>query len=155
MMTNAALKLVPDHAVIYNYPNGNSMPQYLKMGWHKFKTLYTRIFSSVAYSAEREGVIDSDYFHWWVSPQLTEQYRFVRRSGKYYLAKKMGRGRYLVFGQINKEDTYKIKEATPILLTYLSRKRSIYNDKNKTAGVILSRCPMDAVSIPSWKTDVL
>ncbi|MGN1082119.1 MAG: hypothetical protein ACI4SJ_01120, partial [Candidatus Avispirillum sp.] len=77
------------------------------------------------------------------------------RSGKYYLVKKMWRGRYLVFGQINKEDTYKIKKATPILLTYLSRKRSIYNDKSKTAGVILSRCSTDAVSIPSWKTDVL
>lgn len=155
-MTQAALDKVGSEAIIYNYPNGNSYPQYIKFGWKDYAIQYARIFTPHRYSKEDNSIIDSDYLKWWIIPRTNEKYGRVDIFGKSYLVRALNnRGRYIVFGRIHKTDATLFPKVHPLLLVYHSTKRAFYSNKNGVGCRIVALNATDEVKIPGWKTDVL
>ncbi len=154
-MTKAALEKATAKALIYNFPNGNSFPQYLKLGWGIYKLQYTRFFTPKNYIKEDNSIIESKYFSWWMLPKFNDQYRYAKFGNKYFLVKTLGRCRNMVLGRLNLEDAKKLKPAKFGIFTYQSAEKSFYNDEEKTANVIVSLNVTEKNSIPNWKTDVI
>lgn len=156
MMTNAALYKASGNAIIYNFPNENSYPQYLKLGWSDYKIQYTRIFSSRKYLREDPSVIDNNYLKWWIMPRTDASYGQVKRMGRYYLVRKLNdKGRYIIFGQISKEASKLFPPVSPKLLVFHSAKKPFYNRSGKVACKIVALNASASELIPNWKTDVL
>ena len=155
-MTQAALDKAGSSAIIYNYPNGNSYPQYIKFGWKDYEIQYARIFTPYQYRKEDDSVIDSDYLRWWIVPRVNEKYGRVDIFKKSYLVRKLNdRGRYIVFGRIHKDDAELFTKVKPILLVYHSAKRAFYSNKKRVGCNIVALNAREDVKIPGWKTDVL
>lgn len=155
-MTQSALDFASEDAVIYNYPNGNSYPQYIKFGWKDYAIQYARIFTSYQYKKEDNTTIDSDYLRWWIKPNTNDKYGYVSIWNKRYLVRALNnRGRFIVFGRISKEDCELFKKVHPLLLIYHSTKRAFYSNKNRVGCKIVALNPRENVKIPNWKTDVL
>ena len=155
-MTQVALDLAGEEAIIYNYPNGNSYPQYIKLGWKDYAIQYARIFTPRQYEKEDNTIIDSDYLRWWIKANINEKYGYVNFLGKTYLVRSLNsHGRYMVFGRITKEDSKLFDKVHPLLLVYHSTKRAFYSNKKRVGCNIVALNPREDVKIPNWKTDVL
>lgn len=154
-MTTPLLELLTNDEIIYNYPNGNSYPQYMKLGWEDYRVQYTRVFTPIAYHMEETLILPSDYFFWWVKPHLNEKYGYTKIMGKYYLVRKLSdHGRYIVFGEIEKECTQTLPRRHPLMMVYQSTHCPVYNRGRKIACNIVYRAKEKPKCIPGWKTDV-
>lgn len=154
-MTLPVLNTIDASAVIYNYPNENSYPQYKKLGWEDFRIQYTRLFSVGAYAKEEPGIIPLNYFNWWTKNRLNEKYGYVKILGRYYLVRRISsNGRYLVFGRMEKECVKELPRVYPCLLVFHSEKCPFYNKNGKIGCKIVYKCNSRPEYIPSWKTDV-
>ncbi len=155
-MTKAALEMVPDDALIYNFPNGNSYPQYMKLGWKNYKIQFTRFFTPWQYLKEDDTVIEDSYLKWWILPRTDDHYGYVKSFGKYYLVRRLNNaGRYIVFGQLSTDGAALFPRVHPKLLIYHSAKRPFYNRNAKVGCKIVALNATPAEKIPNWKTDVL
>ena len=156
LMTKAALEAIEPNAVIYNYPNSNSYPQYMKIGWKDYETQYARIFTPWNYRAEKKGIIDSDYLKWWIEPRLNDTYGCFKAFGRSYLVRSLNQhGRYLIFGELHAEDTGRFKRVFPSLVLYHSKSKPFYRRNAKIGCRIVCKTNPDNIRIPDWKTDVL
>lgn len=154
-MTVPVLEMLNNNEIVYNFPNNNSYPQYMKLGWKDYKIQYSRIFTPSAYQKEEPDLISQDYFYWWVKPHLTEKYGYTKVFGKYYLVRQLSNnGRFIVFGQLNKECAMELTKKSPKLMIYQSEKCQFYNRGKKISCKIVCRCENQPTYIPSWKTDV-
>lgn len=154
-MTLPIIDCIGEHSIVYNFPNENSYPQYKKLGWEDYKIQYTRIFSIFTYTKEEPSFIPTDYFNWWVKHQLNENYGYVKILDKYYLVRQISeKGRFVIFGQLEKKCAKQLQQKHPLLLVYHSQKCPFYNRKKKIACKIVYKCTSRPLYIPSWKTDV-
>ena len=154
-MTIPILDKLTEGEIVYNFPNENSYPQYMKLGWKDFKIQYTRLFTISSYRREEPNSIPNDYFIWWIKPHLTEQYGYVNIFDNYFLVRRISnKGKYIVFGQLEKECALDLPLEHPILMVYQSAHCPIYNLRGKIACKIVYKCDTKPQSIPSWKTDV-
>ena len=155
VMTKAALE-VSGNALIYNYPNDNSYPQYMKLGWKDYAIQYVKIFTVRSYEKEDKSVIDDDYLNWWIKPRCSDNYGYAKKGNKLYLVRKLNdRGRYFVFGRISENAAKSFNKVKPKLMIFHSNKKSFYNKPDKIGCKIVSLNADKNTMIPNWKTDVL
>lgn len=145
MMTRHELELLGDDTLVYGFPNVNSYPGYVKMGW-QVKHLY----KSLCLSPKNED-IDNGYAAWWLKAQNGISY--VDKRGEYYLVRKAdSKPVATLIGRVD-ETTAKLfpKTVGCCLLKCIDTKSSIYN-KNKSIPLV---CNKKWMKIPYWKIDAI
>jgi hypothetical protein len=154
-MTRIALEKAGHDALIYNFPNINSYPGYLKMGWRLVKQYRPVLFRSIyKYRSEHEIPIDDKYVEWWLGN--TSNFSVLEKSNAYFLTKKMNKPFfYLVIGEISQKAARKFPKRNSLntLNLFYSEKLSCYNKKIIPLNII--SLGETSVNIPIWKGDYL
>lgn len=147
-MTRWELELLGDHTLVYGFPNANSFPGYVKMGWrvsrlHKIPALLWK-------NKARQDFIESAYAAWWLKkPGIVS----LRKNGKCYLIrKKKNHSLATLLGQVDEATgaRFPLSESACVLCSF-ETKSSIYN-KNKFIPLV---CNQPKMEIPYWKIDAI
>ena len=89
------------NALIYGFPNDNSFPGYVKMGWNVQCMLYPAPFLFPRlYDKENPTIIDVNYAKWLC--KSTSKFYYIKKKGQYYLIKQ-GRRHYQMVGRIESD----------------------------------------------------
>lgn len=153
-MTGRTVDMLHKNALIYNFPNPNSYPGYIKMGWTLQRECHLVLLgSNKKYRAENPANIDDAYARWWIP---TDRVRRIRRGSTYYLVVKYARPFcYKVLGAVGRETAKRYKPLLrPGLLFYCSTRQTWYNKPFMTLKVVSNHNP-DNIFIPTWKIDAL
>lgn len=141
----------PD-AFIYGFPNDNSFPGYVKMGWNVQCMLYPApfLFPSL-YDKENPTIIDVKYAKW-LCGSSSNLYHF--KIGKKYYLIKQGRRHYQMVGRIEPDAAlFFERKVHPGLIRCRSVKKRFFNNNDYQGSIItFGNIPID---IPYWKTDPL
>ena len=139
-------------AIIYGFPNGNSFPGYVKMGWNIQCRLYPTLFLfPFIFDKENPTSIDVEYAKW-LSGSSSRFYH-IKIGKKYYLIKE-GRKHFQMIGKIEPEAALLFeRKKHPGLIRWRSRKKRFFNDNGYHGSIITyGDAPF---SIPYWKYDTL
>ena len=152
VMTKKSIALLPEAAIIYNFPNPNSYPGYIKMGWRLVHDYYRCFFLSYAqYRREHPIMLNAEYAEWWI---LGRDLYHIKRSGHYFLATKDRRPFcYHIFAEVDKNIARHFPSVCVALLFYKSTKRKWYNKRFGVSHVVSKNSNM--TYIPLWKVDAI
>ena len=144
-MTYHELDYLGQETLVYGFPNVNSYPGYVKMGWQ-----VQRLYKSLC-RAPRSELLASDYAFWWIKPQPGIAH--IRKKRTYYLIKKHGRSPVAtLIGRVDAMTAQMFPETKGIwLLKQFDTTPSIYN-KNKSIPLV---CNQPDKEIPYWKIDAI
>ena len=152
-MTKQAIAMLPPTAIIYNFPNYNSFPGYMKMGWTLLHDYKARLFTSHSvYAKEHSVKIDAAYANWWLKGKhLT----YAHRGGHYYLLQKDQRRPlcFHILGETSREVAEMFPRTRFALLFYKSERYTWYN-RRLGASHVVTRNP-EVGYIPTWKIDAV
>lgn len=142
-------KKYPD-AIIYGFPNGNSFPGYVKMGWTVQCRLYSTPFLLPSlYDRENPSLIDFEYAKWLKGS--SSKFYHIKRGSKYYLIKQ-GQKHFQMVGRIDSDAAALFeRKRYPGLMKSRSVKKSFFN-KNDYQGSIITYGNI-SFNIPYWKSD--
>ncbi|MDE6513426.1 MAG: GNAT family N-acetyltransferase [Muribaculaceae bacterium] len=152
-MTRKAVAMLPENAIVYNFPNQNSFPGYIKLGWTEKHQYHMVLLTNKAYSREHPGEIDSRYFDWWIKDHPA--IRFIKRGKSHYAVVPHARKFcFLVIGKISPEDAKKIKPLHKFGLIFFKSSRRTWYNRAFATGHAVTTCS-DLNYIPAWKIDAL
>lgn len=149
-ITYYEMDLLGENAWVYGYPNVNSYPGYVKMGWNVerlYKTLY--LFNKA--DAKTVAIIDRNYASWWLKAQ--DGITYVFRKNCYFLIRKnKTKPVATIIGRVE-DNTAKLFPKTNgvLLLKYFNKKHAFYN-KKKSIPLIFNKMENN---IPYWKIDAV
>lgn len=145
-MTRWELEFLGNKTLMYGFPNVNSYPGYVKMGWqvkHLYKTL------TIVEKDTISEFIESAYASWWLKAQTGISH--IHKKGKYYLIRKKSLVATL-FGQVDETTARLFPESKgACLFKCFETRPSIYN-KNKSIPLV---CNQPTMEIPYWKIDAI
>ncbi len=153
-MTRRAMSMIPPNAIVYNYPNINSFPAYVKLGWRLVKEYRPRLLlSNKRYKREHPLDIDEKYFDWWIHGN--DGLKYVRFMGKYYVCRNdTPRPFFHILGRTTKELAIRLPNVGRLgVCFYNSAIITFYNKKYQPLRVVAKGDIKDY--IPIWKIDVL
>lgn len=157
-MTNIALEMVKKEDIIYNFPNQNSYPQYIKLGWKNLMSYRPIVMTSIKkYNKEHPYIISNEYLKWWFIPKKYKFFICERRNNTFLVTK--GKfNRYHVVGKINLDMRHyfeKINAIFPILI-YLGAGQKFYNKKYTPINIVIKITnEEDDIIIPTFKMDAI
>lgn len=155
-MTLLALEKT-EEAFIYNFPNNNSLPGYLKLGWRINKHAYLKPVLSHGRLKQESKYIEDDYLIWKFGKCPFNQYYYYETGGQTYLLHKRKNNIYYVLGRFNgKYKDYFAKTSFPILFNYIDKETIIYKIfKNRATIVSYERENegFNNIDIPMSKAD--
>ncbi|MCF6460448.1 GNAT family N-acetyltransferase [Clostridium sp. Cult3] len=155
-MTLMALDETKD-GFIYNYPNDNSRPGYLKLGWKINKYYYMKLVMSNKNLEEESKYIEDDYLLWRFAKSPINKYFYCEKGGQSYLLVNRKNNIYYVLGRFKSEyGKYFTKVNSPILFNYTTKETMMYKlFKNKATIVSFEREGQDSskIDIPIFKGD--
>lgn len=153
-MTKRAISMISSEAVIYNFPNHNSFPGYLKLGWKSVREYRMVLLTSLRdYKQLHPRKMDKQYADWWLEGRT--DLRQIKRFGTYFLVKKYPRpGCWKVLSEVDESIAKQFPRLKrPALIFYSGLKSTFYNKRFATAHVVAK---VDReISIPVWKMDVI
>ncbi len=152
-MTARSMAMLPESAMVYNFPNLNSRPGYMKMGWQVHKRYRECLLLSLKkYLKLHPLMMDDLYFDWWVNK---ETHYAKKMGGRYFLVSRSKSKSFLYFvrAEISERAASSLRKAGMGLFFYKDEKRTFYN-KSLPDFWIVSKGQPD-VDIPSWKMDVV
>lgn len=148
-MTQKALEFLPTDTAIYNFPNHQSRPAYLKIGWCLQKCYHLRLMLSLrSYLKEHLVQPTPDYLDWWMKGRKT--LRCVSCCGKWLIVAKLNKPFCYKVLAVAEEKLFPV--AFPALCFYDSVRKSFYN-KDHQALYVVGR-NLDQY-IPTWKLDAV
>lgn len=152
IMTKKSINLLPKSSIIYNFPNNNSYPGYIKMGWKLIHDYKMRLLCSYqGYHKEHPVRMDNNYAQWWL---IGRKLFYTKYFGHYLLLQKDHRTMcYRVLAEVNMEIAIQFQHIRFGLLFYKSSKSTWYS-KFFSASHVVSRS-IDVDYIPSWKIDAV
>lgn len=138
------------NAIIYGFPNKNSFPGYVKMGWVIQCRLYpTPFLFPYLYDKENPIFIDVEYAKW--LNNASHKYYYIKIGKKYYLVLQ-GRKHYQMIGRIEPEAALLFeRKKYPGLIRCQSLKKRFFHG-NGYYGSIITYGKTQFV-IPYWKCD--
>ncbi len=152
IMTQAAIDAIGQDTMIYNFPNDQSLPGYLKMGWtirekrrYRFVTLNDDLCEVV-------DDINDSYLAWVLGNDRCKNadIRYTQYKGKYLLLKKRKLNLYVVIGKLRGNSTPVCKKAVlPILIVY-----SKHGYFGRGIVTVAKNVPNE-INIPIYKMDTL
>ena len=153
-MTKRAVAMIPKDVLLYNFPNPNSFPGYIKMGWVNIGQYYVRLFySAKKFDREHPVMMDEDYFNWWIKGRTGNYY--LKRNGNYFLVRKYPHPRcYKVVAKVGKELAMMCKKA-PLCAIYIygSSRKTFYNKNTQPLRPVVRNQKLSY--IPLWKIDAI
>lgn len=155
-MTLAALEDTKG-SYIYNYPNENSRPGYLKLGWKVNKYFYLKFVLNRNRLKRDCEYIDDDYLVWKFGKSPVSKYYYYEKDGESYLLYNRKNNIYYILGRFNGEyNNYFTKVDNPILFNYTAKETLLYK-LLKNRGTIVSFDngieDGDIINIPIYKGD--
>ncbi len=132
-MTLVLLDRLGGH-LIYNFPNENSFPGNIKLGWKLKSFLYLKLVGARRKLKEETFFMEDDYLKWRYINSPINKYFYYENKGDYYLLFKRKANFYYVLGRFNGEFADEFTRASfPILFNYTSEETLMYRVfKNKT-----------------------
>lgn len=120
-MTKKALEELESKVIIYNFPNENSYPGYLNMGWNlQDKKKYKFFFRKV--DSDKVDKIDNSYMDWILEESdkdFNSSLHYSLIGSRYYLVARKKYNLYVIIGEISKEKAKQLKKSLfPIHLCY-------------------------------------
>lgn len=144
-ITQYELELLGPDALVYGFPNVNSYPGYVKMGWQ-----VQRFYKTLCRPQSRVE-IDPVYATWWIKAQSGIG-RIHKKGRDYLVRKKRSSPVATMIGRIDASTARLFPEATGVwLLKQFDAKPSIYN-KNRTIPLVCNKPNME---VPYWKIDAI
>ncbi len=155
-MSLIALKEIKE-AFIYNFPNENSLPGNLKLGWKINKYCYLKpVFSRKGLKHDCK-FIEDDYLIWKFGNCPISKYYYYEIDEQSYLLFKRKNNIYYILGRFNsKFNSYFTKIGFPILFNYTTNETIIYKIfKNRATIVSYEKEGQDVnkIDIPIFKAD--
>ncbi|MBR5246896.1 MAG: GNAT family N-acetyltransferase [Clostridia bacterium] len=152
-MTKRSVAMLPEDALVYNFPNQNSYPGYMKMGWHLVKKYDFAIFNKKNYFEEHPVKMDKQYAEWWVPTDNGLMY--VKKGNDFFLVRKMSKPLcYRVVACVEREFAEIFQKAPFGIFFYRSEKKNFYNSKLGLPIHVVSK-DENIEYIPIWKIDAL
>ncbi|MCC5803217.1 GNAT family N-acetyltransferase [Rossellomorea vietnamensis] len=153
-MTFRALEEIDKGAFVYNFPNDNSYPGYLKMGWKlKDKKRY-KLYNPLTDNKTIDK-LPNKYARWLIEGSkevFNDSVYYLYTGGHYYLVKKKKFNLFVIIAEIEKEVTTFLKKAYfPIILCYSTKGylgRGLYTVIKNTNSEI-------SINIPLYKIDTI
>lgn len=149
-MVEAKVSFVQSDVLIYGFPNAQSFPGFVKLGWSVVK-----LYKAIALFVPPKGVayIDDAYAKWWL--RLQSGITYMKRRGRYYLVrKKTGKPFGIIIGRVERSTALLFpKKSDVIAMEFFSPKPSFYN-KGENIPVIYAKRPNETV-VPYWKIDAI
>ena len=151
-MTLKAISMLPKDAIIYNFPNQNSFPGYIKLGWSEFRRYHMRLLISYNnYVNEHPEKMDEAYAKWWIEGKPV---KYIKWRGHYFLICKERRVLcYRILGEVDKKVAVNFPRCLIGMFFYKSEKITWYN-KHFATGHVVTR-NNDRKYIPTWKIDAI
>lgn len=152
-MTMRAIAMLPSDAIIYNFPNQNSFPGYIKMGWKLLHDYGLRLMLSTKdYFAEHPTPMDDDYAEWWVVGKAGIYH--VKRGGHYFLVRHDHRPLLAkVVASVSQAVAQKFPPSPRKILFYKSERKTFYSKYFMKSHVVCRNT--DIGYIPTWKIDAI
>lgn len=151
-MVNAKVAVVEEDSLIYGFPNTNSFPGFVKMGWKVTRLYKTFFFSNSQFSKEQQLTIDVDYASWWLN--ALSGIGYVKKGNTYYLIRKhvkkpIGK----IIGTTDRSIALTFPEINGCLLfTWYSKTKSFYNNNKSIPCIFYKKEDND---VPFWKIDAI
>lgn len=151
-MTKRSITLLPQDALIYNFPNHLSYPGYMKMGWTLLHEYGVRLFTPQRYFKEHPIMMDKEYANWWVIGNNNLSY--LKRGGRFFLIKPDRRPFMKhVVACVDEGVAKGFPKASFGLFFYPSEKKTFYNRRFMKSHVVCKNTELKY--IPTWKIDAL
>lgn len=152
IMTKKSIAFLPESAIIYNFPNSNSYPGYIKMGWKLLHDYNVRLLTSYKeYTKEHPVMMDEDYANWWVVGRVLT---YTKRFGHYFLLQKDYRPMcYRILAEVNEKTAKKFAQTHMGLFFYKSETITWYNKRFASSHVVTRNPELNY--IPTWKIDAV
>lgn len=152
-MTTAAIAMLPQDTIVYNFPNHNSFPGYIKLGWIEKSLYHMVLLNNDAYRKEHPGDIDSDYFEWWIKP--TKKLYYIKKGRVHYIVAPTTRKFcYVVIGSIAEHLAIQLPKLKGFNFIFFKSKRlTFYNKRFAGSHVVSTNTALSY--IPVWKIDAL
>ncbi|MBQ0024586.1 MAG: hypothetical protein KBT00_02525 [Bacteroidales bacterium] len=150
-ITKKEIEIIGPDIPIYGFPNHNSFPGYVKMGWDVRYKIYPAIFFSARrYNKEFPQIIDVEYAKW--LSHASSDFRHMKIGNNYYLVTLTRRKHAKVVGRLGKETSCIFPRISRWrIINYSSRNKRFYN-KDKYHGSLITY-DKNAIDIPQWKSD--
>lgn len=146
-----------DDGFIYNFPNENSLPGNLKLGWEINKYYYLKLVFNRFKLKNESRYIPDDYLIWKFGESPLKKYDFYKKNGESYLLFERIDGIYYVLGRFNsKYNNYFTRVRPVVLFNYTENKTTLYKmAKNRGTIVSFEKDKQDysKLDIPIFKGD--
>ena len=144
-MTCYELDLLGKDTLVYGFPNVNSYPGYVKMGWQ-----VQLLYKSLCRPKEGDEIPD-DYADWWMKAQSGITH--IQKKGTCYLIRKNSNSHAAtLIGRVDAKTAQLFPETKGNwLLKRFDKEPSIYNKKKSIPLV----CNQPNKEIPYWKIDAI
>lgn len=151
-MTKRSIALLPFDAIIYNFPNHQSFPGYMKMGWTLLHEYGIRLFTPKRYFCEHPLKMDKEYAKWWLNGR--DIITYIKRGGYYFLVKPDRRPLFKHIIACVDEGTAKAFPKSGFgIFFYPSVRETLYNRRFMKSHVVCKNSEL--TYIPTWKIDAL
>ena len=151
-MTKRSVDMLSPYDLIYNFPNQNSYPGYMKMGWKLVNEYGFAIFTDTqSYFKEHPTKMDTTYADWWLENK--EGFLHIKRNNEYFLVEPMRKFCYKIVACVEKKVAERYSKAPFGIYFYRSTKKTFYNKKIGMPLHVVSKSEIDY--IPLWKIDAI
>lgn len=144
-MVKEGVAYIGDKALIYGFPNNNSLPAFEKMGWLIKKRKKYNLWRKNAWNEIDK--IDEAYFEWLIAGN--DKLFFIKRNKRYFIVKNRSRNLCVVYGEISEEQTKYLNRIKVPIVMYYSEDGKFGN------GMIQVIINKDDITIPIYKMDTL
>lgn len=152
VMTKKSIAFLPESAIIYNFPNSNSYPGYIKMGWHVVHDYSMSLLTSYqTYHKEHPIQMDDKYAEWWI---YGRNLYYTKIWGHYFIMHKDHRPFcFRILAEVTKKTALNFRKVAIGLFFYKSVRQPWYSKKLGFSHVI---CRYSNIRyIPTWKIDAV
>ncbi len=144
--------------LIYNFPNQNSLPGYLKLGW-KLRCKYNLHIVFDLLKILNSGYlkkIDNGYLIWRFGNNPIKKYYYIDKKDVFFLLSRRKGNIYYVLGIFDRQYKKHFKKAIfPIILYYSTLKSKLTFLNNKSNLVIKNARNNANINIPIFRGDVI
>ncbi len=154
-MTKLVLNTLEDE-LIYNYPNDNSYPGYVKLGWKVKHYYYLKLVISKKRLYSQTDKIEDEYFKWKFLSSPTSNYYYTKYKDKSYLLYKRTSNIYYVLGRFNSDIEHGLEKVdVGILFSYTTKETLMYKLIKNRARIVSydKNDKYGDVNIPVYKGD--
>lgn len=151
-MTKKSIELLPKSAIIYNFPNPQSYPGYIKMGWKLVHNYGMHLLGSYKQFAKEHPIkMDKEYAEWWIKGR---NLLYTKYCNHYFLVQKDHRPLcHRILAEVDKEVALQFPHVSFGLFFYKSTLTTWYSKRFALSHVV--SCNSDINYIPTWKIDAV